>query len=142
MIVTCEQALRGTLAAGHKKEGGLGTTSLEFEYLHGESRCEMLVVGDDISNDVITLKWHVFSIFAYIRACFCFALIGGNLTAWLTGSHGRTGGGIQVASFASFFCPTTRAPWRAWSQAIVIMSRETTSNFEGNLSKLENYNTL
>ena len=27
--------------------------SLEFEYLHLKSRCEMLIGGDDISNDVI-----------------------------------------------------------------------------------------
>ena len=29
--------------------------SLEFEYLHQKSLCEMLIGGDDISNDVITL---------------------------------------------------------------------------------------
>ena len=29
--------------------------SLEFEYLHRKSLCEMLIGGDDISNDVITL---------------------------------------------------------------------------------------
>ena len=29
--------------------------SLEFEYLHRKSGCEMLNGGDDISNDVITL---------------------------------------------------------------------------------------
>ena len=49
-----EQALRGALAAGREKGGELATTSLEFEYLHRESRCEMLIGGDDISNDVIT----------------------------------------------------------------------------------------
>ena len=38
-----------------QKEGELATTSLEFEYLHRKSRCEMLIGGDDISNDVITL---------------------------------------------------------------------------------------
>ena len=27
----------------------------EFEYLHQKSRCEMLIGGDDISNDIITL---------------------------------------------------------------------------------------
>ena len=53
--VACEQALRGDLAAGREKEGELGTTSLEFGYLHQKSRCEMLIGGDDISNDVITL---------------------------------------------------------------------------------------
>ena len=40
---------------GGKKEGELATTSLEFEYLHRKGRCEMLIGGDDISNDVITL---------------------------------------------------------------------------------------
>ena len=93
MIVACEQALRGTLAAGREKQGELGTTSLEFEYLHQKSRCEMLIIGDDISNDVITLNWHLF-FDVYIRARFRFALIGGNLTAQSTGSHRRTGGGI------------------------------------------------
>ena len=32
----CVQALRGALAAGQEKNGELATTSLEFEYLHGE----------------------------------------------------------------------------------------------------------
>ena len=53
--VTCEQALRGALAAGREKEGELATSSPEFEYLHRRSRCKMLIGGDDISNDVITL---------------------------------------------------------------------------------------
>ena len=38
-----------------QKEEELATTSLEFECLHRKSRCEMLIGGDDISNDVITL---------------------------------------------------------------------------------------
>ena len=41
--------------AGREKEGGLATTSLEFEYPHRKSRCEMLIGGDYISNDVIAL---------------------------------------------------------------------------------------
>ena len=90
-----EQALRGALAAGREKEGELATTSLEFEYLHRKSRCEMLIGGDDISNDVITLGTG-FSMFVYIRARFRFALIGGNLTAQSTGSHRGIGGGIQI----------------------------------------------
>ena len=82
-------------SGGGGKEGELATTSLEFEYLHRESRCEMLIGGDDISNDVITFgTW--FSMFVYIRARFRFALIGGNLTAQSTGSHGGIGGGIQI----------------------------------------------
>ena len=50
--LACEQALRGALAAGREKKGELATTSLQFEYLHRKSRCEMLIGGDDISNDV------------------------------------------------------------------------------------------
>ena len=50
-----EQALRGALAAGREKERELATTFLEFEYLHRKSRCEMLIGGDDISHDVITI---------------------------------------------------------------------------------------
>ena len=40
------------------------------------------------------------------------------------------------------FLPCYQCTWRACSQTIVIVSRETTSKFEGNLSKLEHYNTL
>ena len=53
----------------------------------------MLIGGDDINNDVITLGMY-FSIFVYICACFRFALIGGNLTAQSTGSHRGIGSGI------------------------------------------------
>ena len=53
----------------------------------------MLIGGDDISNDVITLCTR-FSMFVYIRACFHFGLIGGNLTALSTGSY--RGIGIQI----------------------------------------------
>ena len=50
--------------AGREKEGALATTSVEFEYLHRKSGCEMLIGGDDISNDVITLgTW--FSMFVF-----------------------------------------------------------------------------
>ena len=45
----------------------------------------MLIGGDDISNDVHTLSM-CFSMFVYIRTCFCFALIGGKLTAQSMGS--------------------------------------------------------
>ena len=41
--------------AEREKEGELATTSLEFEFLRRKSRYEMLIGGDDISNDVITL---------------------------------------------------------------------------------------
>ena len=53
--------------------------------------CEILIGGDDISNDIITL-----SKFVYIRASFRFMLIGANLTAQSTGSHRGTGGRIQI----------------------------------------------
>ena len=55
----------------------------------------MLIGGDDIRNDVITLGT-CFSMFVYIRVRLCFALIGGNLTAQSTGSHRGIGGGIQI----------------------------------------------
>ena len=55
----------------------------------------MLISGDDVSNDVITLGT-CFSIIVYIRARIRFALIGGNLTAQSTGSHRGIGGGIQI----------------------------------------------
>ena len=42
-------------------------------------RIEMLIGGDDITNDVITLG-KCFSMFLYIRASFPFALIDRNLT--------------------------------------------------------------
>ena len=58
----------------------------------------MLIGGDGIRNDVITLGTY-FSMFVYIHARFRFALIGGNLTAPSTGSHGGfgTGGGFQAS---------------------------------------------
>ena len=68
---------------------------MEVEYLHQKSLCEMLIGGDDISNDVITLGT-CFLMFVYIRTRFRFALIGGNLTAQSTGSHRGIDGGIQI----------------------------------------------
>ena len=65
------------------------TTYLEFEYLYQKRRCKML-------NDIITLCM-CFSMFVYILAHFRSALIGGNLTAQLTGSHRGIGGGIQIS---------------------------------------------
>ena len=60
----------------------------------------MLIGRDDISNDVITLGtcFHVFYNVCYIHAGFHLVLIGGNLTAQLTGrgSHRGIGGGIQI----------------------------------------------
>ena len=63
-----EQAIRGALAAGREREGELATTSLEFimNIYIKKSRCRLLIGGDDISNDVITLGT-CFSMFVYIR---------------------------------------------------------------------------
>ena len=83
--------LSGTL---WQKEGEFAITSLEFEYLHRKSRCEMLIGGGDISNDVITLGT-CFSMFVYICACFRFVLIVENLTAQSTGNDRGIGSGIQ-----------------------------------------------
>ena len=52
---------------GKRKENSVATTSLEFKHLYRKSRCEMLIGGDDISNDVITLDW-CFAMLVYIRA--------------------------------------------------------------------------
>ena len=95
LLVASKQALRGALAAGREQEQELATTSLEIEYLHRKSLCEMLIGGDDISNDIITLG-SCFSMFVYIHAIFHFTLIGGNLTARSTVSHRGIGGAIQI----------------------------------------------
>ena len=73
------------LAREQEKEGDLATTSLEFEYLHQNCRCEMLIGRDDIGYDIISLGT-CFSMFAYIHPRFCFSLVDGNLTAQWTGS--------------------------------------------------------
>ena len=62
-----QASLPGRSGGGVGKGRELATTSLEFEYLHRKSRCEMMIGGDDISNDVITLDT-CFTMFAYIRA--------------------------------------------------------------------------
>ena len=48
----------------------------------------MLIGGEDISNNVITLGT-CFSMVVYIRTLFCFVLIGGNLTTQFTGATGE-----------------------------------------------------
>ena len=70
----------------------------------------MLIGGDDINNQAITLGT-CFSMFVCNRARFRFALIGGNLTAQNSSSRD------VVASSPSFSCPAARAPRRACSQA-------------------------
>ena len=77
----------------------------------------MLIGGDGISNDVITLGW-CFSWLLLFRARLPFALIGGNLAVQSTGNHGGVGGGIQIpetqlqtaASSSSFSRFAAKAP--------------------------------
>ena len=92
------------------KEGELATSSLEFEYLHRKTRCEMPIGGGDIGNDVITLG-SCFSIFVYFRARFRFALISGKSDAsvdgnWRWNSNSRD----VVASSPSFPAPPSESP--------------------------------
>ena len=119
--LACEQALGDAWTAGWEKEGELATTSLEFEYLHRKSRCEMLTGGDDISNDVITLATCFFNVCLRSRS---FPLHAdwrksdssvdrepqGN---WSWNSNSR----YVVVSSPSFSRRTARAPRRACSQA-------------------------
>ena len=83
-LIASKQALQGALV-GQENEGEL----------HRKSRCEMLIGGDGISNEVITLGT-CFSMFVYNRTRFRFGLIGANLTAQLTGSHWGIGGRSQI----------------------------------------------
>ena len=107
----------------------------KIEYLHRKSRCEMLMGGDDISNDVIILGT-CFSMFVYIRARFRFALIGGNLTAQSMGSPRGIGGGIQIpererrsCKLSFLFLPAARVPRRACSQARLVLATSTSKTY-------------
>ena len=116
----CEQALQSALAAGREKEGELATTSLEFEYLHRKNRSEMLIGGDDNSNDVITLG-------TCFQCLFTFALV--SVSRWLAEiwqfSRRRATRELEVelkfhrrsCKLPSFSRPSARASRRACSQA-------------------------
>ena len=96
--IASEQALQGALAGGRRGAGkGRGACNYVsgIEYLNRKSRREMLIGGDDISDDIIT-RGTCFSMFVYIRARYCVALIGGNLTAQSTVSKMSIGSGIQI----------------------------------------------
>ena len=121
--LACGQTLRGALAAGRKKERELATTSLEFEYLHQKSRCEMLIGGDDISNDVITLGvcFHVFSNASLHSPSFPLRADWRKSDSSVDGEpqvnwRQNALSGDVVASSPSFSCPAARAPRRAYSQ--------------------------
>ena len=76
----------------------------------------MLIGEDDISNDIIALGT-CFSMLLYFQARFHFALIGGNLTAQLTGSHR----GVEVefkfqrhsCKLSFLFPPVDGEPWES-----------------------------
>ena len=53
--------------AGKERRACNYVSRIHNEYLHQKSRCRLLIGGDDISNDVITLGT-CFSMFVYIRA--------------------------------------------------------------------------
>ena len=99
-----EQALWGALAVGREKERELASTSLEFEFLHQKSRCEMLIGGDDISSDVINLDWRKSDS----------SVDGEPQGNWRWNSDCRD----IVASSPSFCRSTDRAPCRACSQGM------------------------
>ena len=77
----------------------------------------MLIGRNDIGNSIITLGT-CFSIFVYILARFCFALIGGNL---MTGTQAR--GGLEVEfkfqrcsckfSLTFLFQPCCQSAWES-----------------------------
>ena len=73
-----------------------------------------------------------FSMFVYSHTCFCFVLIGRNLTAQSTGSHRgtRQNSKSRDVTSPSFSCPVARAYRRACPQAIWII--------ESTLSKKQN----
>ena len=62
-----------------------------FEILDSDWLCDEVT---SITTDVITLGT-CFSMFVYIRGCFRFVVIDGNLTAQLMGNHRGIGRGIQ-----------------------------------------------
>ena len=76
-----------------RSAGGAGKRLWNFNICIAKFDAKMLIGGDDISNDVITLGT-CFSMFVYIRARFRFVLIGGNLTAYSARSHRGIGGGM------------------------------------------------
>ena len=112
---------RSLRASSSGYSDGGATTSLEFEHVHRKSSCEMLIGGDDISDDVITLG-ACFSMFVYKRRSFPLrtdwrksdSSVGGEPQGnWRWNSNSRD----VVASSPSFSLSNARAPRRACSQA-------------------------
>ena len=106
--------------AGKRRRAFFATTSLEFECLRRKSRYEMLIGGDDISNDVITLA-RVFNVCLHSRS-FPLCADWGKSNSSVDGEpHGNwrwnSSSRDVVASSPSFSLPAARAPRRACSQA-------------------------
>ena len=107
-ILACEQTLWDALTSGREKE--LATQSLEFEYLHRKSQCEVLIGGDDISNDVMTIGTCFLCLFTF--ALVSFEPIGGEPQGkWRWNLNSRD----VVASCPSFSRPAAKVPRRACS---------------------------
>ena len=111
----------GWRGGGGGEEGEVATTSLEFEYLHGKSRWEMLIGGYDINNDVITLG--ALLMFVYIFLLFLLfagwgksdsSVDGEPQGSWRWNSNSRD----VMASSPWFSRPAARAPRRACSRAM------------------------
>jgi len=125
--IACEQSLPGTLTAGREKEREHVTMSLKFEYLHQKSWCKMLIGGEDISDDVITLG-KCFSMFVYIHADwreFDSSVNGEPQGNWRWNWNSRD----VVASSPSFSRPAARAPQSACSQATSHLKWSTKQNY-------------
>ena len=119
-VVSVRASFPGGSSGRAGKEGELATSSLEFEYVHRKTRCEMPIGGGDIGNDVIT--------FVFFNVCFhsrSFPLCSEKRKSdtsvdgepqgnWRWNSNSRD----AVASSPSFSRPALRVPWRGHSQAI------------------------
>ena len=102
--------------AGKRRRAFFATTSLEFECLRLKSRYEMLIGGDDISNDVITLA-RVFNVCLHLRS-FPLCADWRKSNSSVDGEpQGNWSSRDVVASFPSFSLPAARVPRRACSQA-------------------------
>ena len=144
MIVACKQALWGTLTA----EGGKRKESLELHLWNLNISIEKVYVKCWLLEMTLVMMSS-----SLIGLCFsmnlCLHLRSFLLRADWWKSHSSVNGEPQEiwgwnssCKLSFLFLPCCQCTWRACSQTIVIVSRETTSKFEGNLSKLENYNTL
>ena len=103
--LACEQVLRGAPAAVREKEGELATTSLEFEYLHRKSRCDMLIGADWRKSDS--------------------TVDGEPQGNWRWNWNSRD----EVASSPSFSLPAARAPQSTFSQASSHLKWPTKQNY-------------